>query len=185
MRTEARGADDPMSMAWEGGAGRFFFKGTNYHNLVTFKGRDQDYRDPKHAVVLERVAFGGACDYLSADLRNSYQAFAQYRRRVLFVRPHYFLILDDVQADEPGLEWNYHSCAPFEKIDLASGVIRLRGGQAGMLLAIGLVVDDAMPPHARTTRSLPPTGGRLPPRGGPAEARRFCNSWTMCGKRWR
>ena len=29
MRTEARGADDPMSMAWEGGAERFFFKGTN------------------------------------------------------------------------------------------------------------------------------------------------------------
>jgi aryl sulfotransferase len=27
MRTEARGADDPMQMAFEGGAARFFFKG--------------------------------------------------------------------------------------------------------------------------------------------------------------
>jgi hypothetical protein len=27
MRTEARGTDDPMQMAFEGGAARFFFKG--------------------------------------------------------------------------------------------------------------------------------------------------------------
>ena len=29
MRTEARGIDDPMSMAWAGGADQFFFRGTN------------------------------------------------------------------------------------------------------------------------------------------------------------
>ena len=29
MRAEARGADDPMSMVWKGGADQFFFKGTN------------------------------------------------------------------------------------------------------------------------------------------------------------
>jgi hypothetical protein len=114
-----------------------FFKNTSYHNLVTLQGRNQDYRDPPHAVVLDRVQLGGACDYLSADLGNSYQTFAKYRRRVLFVRPHYFLILDDVQADETGLEWNYHSCAPIKNIDLAAGLIRLEGEKAGMILAIG------------------------------------------------
>ena len=29
MRTEARGSNDPMALAFEGGAARFFFKGTN------------------------------------------------------------------------------------------------------------------------------------------------------------
>jgi aryl sulfotransferase len=29
MRAEARGADDPMTMAWTGGAAQFFYKGTN------------------------------------------------------------------------------------------------------------------------------------------------------------
>ena len=29
MRSEARGSDDPMAMAFEGGAARFFFKGDN------------------------------------------------------------------------------------------------------------------------------------------------------------
>ncbi|MEI7552184.1 MAG: heparinase II/III family protein [Verrucomicrobiota bacterium] len=113
------------------------FKHTSYHNLVTLRGRDQDYRDPKQAVVLDRVAFGEACDYLSADLRNSYRACAQYRRQILFVRPHYFLVVDDVQADEPGLEWNYHSCAPIAQIDLPAGLIRLQGAKAAMILAIG------------------------------------------------
>jgi hypothetical protein len=113
------------------------YKGTPYHNLVTLKGRNQEYRDPQHAVVLDHVRFGPGCDYISADLRNSYQAFAQYRRRIVFVRPHYFVILDDVEADEPGLEWNYHSCAPIREINLATGLIRLQGEKAGMILALG------------------------------------------------
>ena len=112
------------------------FQNTSYHNLVTLRGRNQDYRDPEHAVVLDRVELGEGCDYISADLRNSYQGFSKYRRRVLFVRPHYFLILDDVQADTPGLEWNYHSCVPFQSIDLATGLIRLQGANAAMTMAI-------------------------------------------------
>jgi hypothetical protein len=113
------------------------YKGTPYHNLVTLRGRNQDYRDPQHAVVLDQVRFGARCDYISADLRNSYKAFAKYRRRVVFVRPHYFVILDDVEADEPGLEWNYHSCAPIRDIDLRAGLVRLQGEKAGMILALG------------------------------------------------
>ena len=37
MRTEARGTDDPMSFAFEGGAERFFFKGNNgrWRDLLT------------------------------------------------------------------------------------------------------------------------------------------------------
>ncbi len=129
-------AADPGVIKYQDPAS-LFFKSTSYHNLITLKGRNQDYRDPQHAVVLDRVTFGETCDYISADLGNSYQTFAKYRRRVLFVRPHYFLILDEVQAAEPGLEWNYHSCAPIKDIDLTTGLIRLQGEKAGMLLAIG------------------------------------------------
>jgi hypothetical protein len=132
-----RFAADPGTVKYQDPA-HLFFKSTSYHNLVTLKGRDQDYKDPQHAVVLDRVEFGqGPCDYLSVDLGNSYKSFAKYQRQVLFVRPHYFLVLDDVQAEEPGLEWNYHSCTPITAIDLASGLIRLQGEKAAMLLAIG------------------------------------------------
>ncbi len=131
-----RFAADPGVIKYQDPA-HLFFKSTSYHNLVTLRGRDQDYRDPKHAVVLERSTFGETCDYLSADLRNSYQHLTRYRRRILFVRPYYFLVLDDVQADESGLEWNYHSCTPIPQIDLPNGLIQLQGAQAAMTLALG------------------------------------------------
>ena len=131
-----RFAADPGVIKYQDPA-HIFYKGTAYHNLVTLRGQNQDYRDAKHAVVLEQVTFGEQCDYLSADLGNSYKAFQQYRRRILFVRPHYFLVLDEVQADEPGLEWNYHSCAPIREIDLSAGRIHLQGEKAAMTMAIG------------------------------------------------
>lgn len=114
-----------------------FFKNTDHHNLVTLNGANQDYRDAQRAVALDRADFGATLDYLSADLRNSYKSFAKYRRRIVFVRPHYFLVLDDVQADGPALEWNYHSCAPIAQVDLPAGIIRLQGKTAAMHLAIG------------------------------------------------
>jgi hypothetical protein len=129
-------AADPGTIKYQDPA-HAFFKDTSYHNVVTLRGRNQDYRDAPHAVVMEEVTFGSACDYLSADLRNSYKAFAKYRRQVLFVRPHYFVIVDDVEADETGLEWNYHSCVPIREIDLAHGLIHWRGEKAGMTLAVG------------------------------------------------
>jgi len=139
LEKDARGIlvlDDPGVIKYQDPA-CIFFKNTDHHNLVTLQGANQDYRDPKRAVVMDRVELGGACDYISADLANSYKAFSRYRRRVLFVRPHYFLVMDDVLADRPGLEWNYHSCAPIASVDLPSGLIRLQGEKAGMILALG------------------------------------------------
>lgn len=131
-----RFAADPGTIKYQDPA-HLFYKATPYHNLVSLRGADQDYKDPEHSVVLEQVKFGEQCDYITADLGNSYKAFSKYKRRMLFVRPHYFLILDDVQANDTGLEWNYHSCAPIKDIDLKSGLVRLQGEKAGMLLAVG------------------------------------------------
>uniref|UniRef100_UPI00404A3152 heparinase II/III domain-containing protein n=1 Tax=Cephaloticoccus sp. TaxID=1985742 RepID=UPI00404A3152 len=131
-----RFAADPGTIKYQDPA-HLFYKQTSYHNLVTLRGRDQDYADPQRAVVLKRVDLGGVCDYLSVDLVNSYRGFDRYRRRMLFVRPHYFLILDDVQANETGLEWNYQSGVPISDINLASGLIRFQGARAAMLMAVG------------------------------------------------
>jgi Heparinase II/III-like protein len=131
-----RFAADPGVIRYQDPA-HIYFKDTSYHNLVTLGGRNQDYRDPKNAVVLDRVSFGPRCDLICADLRNSYKAFSRYSRRIVFVRPHYFVVVDEVLADEPGLEWNYHSLVPFTQIDMASGLVRLQGSKAAMTLAVG------------------------------------------------
>ncbi len=128
-------AADPGVIRYQDPA-HLFFKDTAYHNLITHHGRNQDYRDAKHAVVLDEVRFGPDCDYLSADLSNSYRHLRACRRRVLFVRPHYFVILDEAVADEPGLEWNFHSAVPLTHLDLASGLISFTGQKAALTLAI-------------------------------------------------
>ncbi len=129
-------ATDPGMIKYQDPA-HYFYKDTSYHNVVTLRGRNQDYRDAQRAVVIERLDTGGTCDYLVADLANSYKAFSKYRRRVLFVRPHYFLILDEVVADEPGLEWNFHSGVPVAGMDLATGLVRLQGTKGGLVFALG------------------------------------------------
>ena len=87
--------------------------------------------------MLNELSCGGPCDFLDADLRNSYRSLSRYRRRIVFVRPHYFLVLDDVVADEPGLEWNFHSGVPIRSLDLAAGLVRFEGESAGLVLALG------------------------------------------------
>jgi hypothetical protein len=128
-------AADPGVIRYQDPA-HMFYKDTAYHNLITHRGRNQDYRDPKRAVVLDEVRLGEHCDYLDADLLNSYRHLRACRRRVLFVRPHYFVILDEAVADEPGLEWNFHSGVPLTHLDLASGLIRFTGEKAALTLAI-------------------------------------------------
>lgn len=128
-------ASDPGMIKYQDPA-HYFYKDTSYHNVVTLSGRNQDYRDAAHSVIIERLETGGACDYLEADLSNAYKALSRYRRRVLFVRPFYFLIVDDVQADETGLEWNFHSGVPIATIDLAAGLIQFEGEKAGLILAV-------------------------------------------------
>ena len=131
-----RFAADPGVIKYQDPA-HLFYKATSYHNLVTLRGADQTYRDPQRAVVLERTSFGPECDFIAADLGNSYQALSRYRRRLLFVRPHYFVVLDDVAANETGLEWNYHACVPIAGLDLQAGTVRFAGTKAAMTLAVG------------------------------------------------
>jgi hypothetical protein len=131
-----RFAADPGVIRYEDPAS-LTFKNTAYHNLVTVNGQNQSYKDPDKAVILERVSFGEQFDYIAADLGNSYRELNRCRRYVLFVRPDYFLVLDEIDSSVPGLEWNYHSCVPIEAINLSSGLIKLEGEQASMILAIG------------------------------------------------
>lgn len=140
-------ATDPGVVRYEDPA-HLLYKKTSYHNLVTANGKDQEYKDPRKAVVLRNVRFERQYDYLEAELANSYKQLRRYLRRVLFVRPDYLLVADEVLAEEPGLEWNFHSEAPITGIDLASGRIALEGEKAGMDIGIGCV--DALVPSVGT-----------------------------------
>lgn len=91
-------------------------KGSKFHNIVTVNGKDQSYKDADKAVVIQSLVEAETYDFLHVDLSNAYKELARYDRRILFVRPDYWLILDDVVSLEGGLEWNFHSHGSFEQL---------------------------------------------------------------------
>jgi hypothetical protein len=91
-------------------------KATELHNVVTVNRKDQSYKDASKSVVIKKLIEAEDYDFLHAELTNSYQELEAYQRRILFVRPDYWLILDEVESLEPGLEWNLHSKGVLSKL---------------------------------------------------------------------
>ncbi|RXZ79900.1 hypothetical protein EBB07_21170 [Paenibacillaceae bacterium] len=123
-------------------------KATKFHNVITVNGKDQSYRDASEAVVIRALVEHMDYDFLHVDLTNSYQELAAYQRRIVFVRPDYWLVLDEVEAMEPGLEWNLHSKGVFSSLELAGDGHGLhyiaQAPLAGLRLAV--VADESLTP---------------------------------------
>lgn len=99
---------------------------TGMHNALTIGGKNQAYKDAAHAAIVETLHDEPRYAYIRADLANSYRELASYTRRILFVKPHYVLVLDDIAAEKPAaLEWNFHSI----------GKLRADGSRASALAA--------------------------------------------------
>jgi hypothetical protein len=75
------------------------------HNTVIFGGRDQALEDGK---ILKYVSKPGA-DYVVGDASVA-AGVTRFHRHIVFVKPHYYVIWDDIQADEES-QWLLHSPA--------------------------------------------------------------------------
>ena len=106
---------------------------TAMHNVATIKGRNQSYKDKNKAVITKLVINNSDYTYISADISHSYSEFVRYDRRILFVRPDYFLIYDDIISDEEGIEWNLHSIGNFS---INTGGFVINSEKAGMLTSV-------------------------------------------------
>ncbi|WP_135555118.1 heparinase II/III domain-containing protein [Paenibacillus cymbidii] len=105
---------------------------STYHNIATIRGANQSYRDAEHAVVLRECEDGEDVQYLLADLANSYKELERYDRTLLFVRPHYVVVLDELAAAGGGMEWNFHSRGAFRAA--GPGCFVAEGAKAGLAL---------------------------------------------------
>ncbi len=92
------------------------------HNVVTIRGRDQSFKDLKRAVVIEALEDTERYSYLRADVSGSYKELDVITRRLLFVRPDYVVVLDDVASREDGLEWRLHFAGPLTMDGLTARV---------------------------------------------------------------
>ncbi|WP_135553481.1 heparinase II/III domain-containing protein [Paenibacillus cymbidii] len=83
---------------------------TGMHNALTIGGRNQAYKDAARAAIVEKLHDEPRYAYICADLANSYRELTSYKRRIVFVKPYYVLVLDDIAAAEAeSMEWNFHS----------------------------------------------------------------------------
>lgn len=127
--------------AWRDEQGFSYAYSTPAHNVILVEGQGQietgvGARGPRE-VVAEITDFlhSPACDVLAADVRRAYlpTVLRRFTRCVLFIRPNYFVLLDDVEAPQPArLTWLWHT---FGQVVAAKGGatdrLLIHGGQEG------------------------------------------------------
>jgi hypothetical protein len=135
---------DPGTYVYTGdAAARDFFRGTSAHATVVVDGAAQaEPAGPfawrsRPAATLRRWLSTGGFDYVDAE-HQAYRRLPDpvvHRRRVLFVKPRFWVVVDELQgAGRHGVELRF----PFAPIPVelaASGWVRARGTQGhGLLL---------------------------------------------------
>ena len=107
------------------------------HNVVTIQNRDQSYKDLRRAVVIEALESNQDYSFLRADISASYQELDVFKRRILFVRPDYFLVLDDIRSRESGVQWHLHTAGTLaDTLAVNGGRILVDTPRAGMLVQV-------------------------------------------------
>ncbi len=99
---------DPRHKAWHDKAVA--------HNLVVFGGRSQERRDGKILTWITRPEL----DYSVSDA-SAAAGVKKFVRHVLFVKPDYFVIWDEIAASEPAA-WMFHT--PATKFDWSEHRVR-------------------------------------------------------------
>ena len=107
-----------------------FFQKTASHNAITIDGADQRAASPR---VL-RFDHSDRFDIVDSDATANYPGASKVIRRVLFMRPNYFVIADEVQTRRPAsIELNLHT---FSRIDVDGDTIGFTGAKADMLIRL-------------------------------------------------
>lgn len=136
--------------AWRDEQGFSYAYSTAAHNVVLVDGQGQvetgvGARGPwEVAAEITDFLHSPVCDLLSADISQAYLPMALHRftRCVLFIRPDYFVLLDDVEAPRPARwAWLWHT---FGRViaadDGAADRLLIHGGREGKPWAAGLGV---------------------------------------------
>jgi len=134
---------DPGTYTYVGDTGwRNMFRGTAAHNTIRLQGVDQadpagpfGWRNPPE-VSMKQWHTDAKQDYVDAECR--YRRL-RHRRRVLFLKPQFLFILDDLEGDEIDAEQFWHTGARIEM--LTPGCFALSGGGALVLALSGAAVD--------------------------------------------
>jgi hypothetical protein len=122
------------------------FRGTAAHNTVQVDGREQTryeffgtrfkVRGPAPDCTLVASSSGPEADYLHGEAR-SHEYDVVHARRIVFVRPHYWIITDElVAADEHEYDVRFHlPASALEALDVETSAGQCRVTSPHLLLA--------------------------------------------------
>jgi uncharacterized heparinase superfamily protein len=123
---------------------RKYFRGTSAHNTLLVDNQDQSILVGVRQV--ERPAEATAHRWITSDdldlvdsSHNGYTRLAEpiiHRRKIIFVKPDYWLVLDEVQGfGQHRLDWFYHLMPQAKtELDVVSGKLYCEIGQAGLVI---------------------------------------------------
>jgi hypothetical protein len=114
-----------------GSASELVYGSTPYHNAISMDGGDQIRAGNPVVRVFEHTE---TYDYVESDAAACYPGASQVLRRVLFRRPTYFVISDEIALEKPAsIAFNLHSPTT---ITLEGDEAYFTGEQADMLVKI-------------------------------------------------
>ena len=106
------------------------YQSTVSHNTITINAGNQRRANAK----ITRFEHNDRFDLVESDATANYAHARKVLRRILFVRPRYFVIADEVVLDRPGVvEFNLHT---FSQVRVDGDALLFTGDKADMLLKI-------------------------------------------------
>ena len=102
------------------------------NNTILVNGMGQKMRDYHATGAITAFKDAGRMTYLCGDAAAAYKgALSKFDRHVLYIRPGFFVILDDLQAPQPAtFQWLLHSLEKMELDESGQGVTIQRANAA-------------------------------------------------------
>lgn len=152
---------------------RRFFRGTAAHSTVTIDGRDQaEPAGPfswngRPKVHLREWRSNDECDFVDAS-HDAYPGIT-HRRRVMFVKPDYWVVVDDLHEKGGGRPDPFFVEVGFQFAPMAVSIVRERWARAytpaGNTFWIGSFAPGAMKAQVKTGELAPIRGWVSPDYG--------------------
>lgn len=101
--------DDPLYIPW--------YKSSRAHNMVVVNDRNMEREHVKGENVVWHAT--PSLEYFSAEHRGYEQLSVRHRRQILFVKPHYWIIIDSLASSRNGdtLSWYLHTPEQLDEVD--------------------------------------------------------------------
>ncbi len=139
-----------------------FTRRTKAHNAILIGGKGQPINDITATGTLTGFVHGAGFDYVAGQAAPAYQGrLRNWERRILFIRPDVFVIIDDLEAPRPEtFQWLLHTA---EKPNIDPEKQQVRTRSSGPYLQTALLWPRGLEFSSSEGFDPPPLRGKVRP----------------------